>query len=576
MTILSSSSRRYVPVYIVLVLFSAAMRAMAALLLIPLLSALFSSGPGAAVPWLGYLTAVVAAGWAAEWRLVILAFDLGFDAVRNINDKLIDHLLAVPIGWLGARQQAEAKTALAGAVPELFPAFVNLGGQIGISIVLPAMIGLGLLFIAWPLGVVALCGVPLLLGSLVLGARLMRRAEADFSTAAEEVAERTDEFASAQAVLRSAGRTGLDGTPLGAAIDSQRHTGLRMLWFTVPGTLVFSLSMQLVLVAMIAALATSFATGRIDAVQSVALIVAITRYLEPFTVLSNLFPALETARGAWKRTADIFAAPLLHKPERDAQPGPATIEFRNVSFGQVGKRILEDISFAVEAGTTTAIIGPSGAGKSTILSLVARFHEVDAGEVCVCGQDVRDYLPGTLMEQLAIVFQNVQLFEGSIADNIRIAHPDASDEQVREAGRVAGVEEIIERLGGWDAAVGEGGSNLSGGERQRVSIARALLKNAPVLLLDEATSSLDTANEAAITAALQRLSSHTVLIVAHRVETIAHADHIVFVENGRIVEAGPRETLIAEGGYFARYWGSRRAARIWKLETARTEPIQVA
>lgn len=564
-TLIPPSARRHVPAWLTLILAAAAMRAAAALLLVPLLSALFATGPGAALPWLAALAAAVAAGWLAEWRLVTRAFDLGFAVATATNRRLVDQLLAAPIGWLTASRRTEAQRALAGAVPELFPAFVNLGGQIGIALALPVLIGAGLLLVAWPLGILALVAAPLLTGALVAGGRLMRRAEQDFAASSAEAAARTDEFAQAQAVLRAAGRTGTEGTPLGAAIEAQRRSSIRIVWFTLPGTLLFTVTLQAVLVAMVAVLAWMFASGRADAVVTVALIAVVVRYLEPFNALSDLFPAIESARGAAERTRAVLDAPVLPRPQHDAAPGAPAVEFRNVGFAPGGQAVLDGVSFAVPAGTTTAIVGPSGAGKSTILSLVGRFHDVDQGSVHVAGHDVRDYWPQTLMAELAIVFQNVQLFEGGIADNIRIARPAASEKDLRAAARAAGVEEIVTRLGGWDAPVGEGGGALSGGERQRVSIARALLKDAPILLLDEATSALDTANEAAVAAALRSFGTRTVLIVAHRLETIAHADQIVFVENGRVVEAGPRETLIAAGGRFAAYWEHRRAARGWRL-----------
>ncbi|MGO4835420.1 ATP-binding cassette domain-containing protein, partial [Rhizobiaceae sp. 2RAB30] len=355
--------------------------------------------------------------------LILRAFDLGFAVASNVNHRLIDHLLAVPIGAFGARRHGETKRALAGSVPELFAAFVNLGGQIGIALTLPFFIGIGLLFVAWPLGVVTLAAAPLLISALLLGARLMRNAEAAYAAASDEAAERTDEFARAQLVLRAAGRTGVEGTPLGDAIDRQRRTGLGMLWRSVPGTLVFSIAFQLVLIAMVATIVWQFALSGLEAAEAVALIVVVTRYLEPFTVLSDLFPAVESVRGAWRRTLDVFGLPVLKPAMADAAPKAPDVEFRNVGFAPGGTRVLENISFTVPSGTTTAIVGPSGSGKSTILSLVARFHEVDVGRVLVSGNDVRDYRAATLMDQLAIVFQNVQLFEGGIADNIRLARP---------------------------------------------------------------------------------------------------------------------------------------------------------
>jgi ATP-binding cassette subfamily B protein len=189
-----------------------------------------------------------------------------------------------------------------------------------------------------------------------------------------------------------------------------------------------------------------------------------------------------------------------------------------------------------------------------------------SGQVFIGGRDVRDYLPKTLMSQLAIVFQNVQLFEGSIIENIRIAKPNATDDEIKAAAEAARVDEIVERLGGWDTQVGEGGSRLSGGERQRVSLARALLKDAPILLLDEATSSLDTGNEAAIAAALRGFPRpHSVDCRAPHGNDCPCRQRHPFVDAGSIVEAGPRETLIRKGGRFAEYWQQRREAMDWQL-----------
>lgn len=562
---LPQNVRPHIVPYGGLAMLAALARAAAALLLVPLLDAVFTVGPGAALPWLGVLAAAVLLGWGSEMRLMVHAFDIGFALIDHVNDRLIDHLLAMPIGLFTPARHGETKRALAGSITELLSAFVNLAGQVGISLLLPWLIAIGVLFIAWPLGVTMLVATPLLTAALLLGARLMRRAEADFAKASEEAAERTDEFAKAQLILRAAGRTDVTSTPLGDAVERQHRTSVRLLWLTVPGTLIYSLAFQIALIAIVAAIASLFAGGTVTAAVAVALIVVTVRFLEPFTTLAEFFPTIESVRGAITRTRDVFALPTLSIPKIDSEPLAPAVEFKGVGFEPGGVSVLEDISFVVPAGTITAIVGPSGSGKSTILSMVVRFYDADSGQVMVAGHDVRDYHPDTLVNQLAIVFQNVQLFEGGIADNIRISRPDASDEDVQEAAKAAQVDEIVARLGDWNALVGEGGSKLSGGERQRVSIARALLKNAPILLLDEATSSLDTVNEAAIAAAIKGYVGHTIIIVAHRLETIAHADHIVFVEAGRVVESGPRQQLIDMGGRFAAYWSQRRAARDWVL-----------
>ena len=218
----------------------------------------------------------------------------------------------------------------------------------------------------------------------------------------------------------------------------------------------------------------------------------------------------------------------------------------------------------------TAIVGASGSGKTTILRLIARFWDVGSGSVRIGGVDVRDMTTEDLMARISVVFQDVYLFDGSIAENIRLGRPEASDAEVLEAARLARVDDIAARLpGGLDAGVGEGGAVLSGGERQRVSIARAILKDAPIVLLDEATSALDPLNEAAVQAALHALTrGKTLVIVAHRLQTVRQAQQILVLEGGRITEQGAHDDLIALNGRYAAFWMERRRAAGWRIGPA--------
>jgi ATP-binding cassette subfamily B protein len=218
--------------------------------------------------------------------------------------------------------------------------------------------------------------------------------------------------------------------------------------------------------------------------------------------------------------------------------------------------VVDGLSLRVPQGQRLAVVGPSGAGKSTLLQLLARFYDVDAGAVRMGGVDVRAIDPDELMARFAVVFQDVYLFDATIEENVRLGRPDATDAEVREAATAARLDEVVERLpGGWATNVGEGGALLSGGERQRVSIARALLKDAPVVLLDEVTSALDPVNEAAVHDGIERLmAGRTVVVVAHRLWTVRRADRIAFLDGGRIVEEGSHDELLGLGGRYAGFW----------------------
>ena len=230
-------------------------------------------------------------------------------------------------------------------------------------------------------------------------------------------------------------------------------------------------------------------------------------------------------------------------------------------------QILDDVSLRLEPGTLTALVGPSGSGKTTVTRLIARFFEVDDGAVLVGGTDVREQTTEQLMSQLSLVFQDVYLFDDTLYENVRLGRPSASRGEVLAAAEMAGVSQMLDYLpDGWETRVGEGGTALSGGERQRVSIARALLKNAPIVLLDEATSAIDPENEAHLKRSFAQLSRNsTVLVIAHKLSTIADADQILVLDGGHIVERGEHAELLANGGLYASFWHEREQAQGWRL-----------
>ena len=267
------------------------------------------------------------------------------------------------------------------------------------------------------------------------------------------------------------------------------------------------------------------------------------------------------------RLEELEQTDFIDKGGKEVVPERFDVALSHVSFGYGGREVLHDVSFTAPQGTTTAIVGPSGSGKSTICNLVARFYDVNAGSVSVGGHDVREFTCESLLRNISMVFQTVYLFHDTVENNIKFGCPDATHEQVVAAAKAACCHDFISALpNGYDTVIGEGGSTLSGGEKQRISIARAMLKNAPIVILDEATASVDPENEHLIQQALSALTKgKTILTIAHRLATIQSADQILVVEDGRIVQRGTHDELMAQGGLYRRFIEIREQAEGWRL-----------
>ena len=292
-------------------------------------------------------------------------------------------------------------------------------------------------------------------------------------------------------------------------------------------------------------------------------------------VMNNAAHVLEIIDATLDKLERIERAEMIDKDGKDSSLVSNSIEFQNVSFSYDQKPILQNISFMLEQGSTTAIVGPSGSGKTTICNLIARFYDTNSGRVLVGGIDVKQMTCDSLLRNISMVFQKVYLFHESIENNIRFGNPKATKEEIREAAKKARCHDFIIALPeGYETVIGEGGSTLSGGEKQRISIARAILKNSPIVILDEATASIDPENEHLIQQAISELTSgKTVIVIAHRLATIEHADQILVVDGGKIVQKGTHQQLILQSGIYQRFITIREQAEGWsfkKSELART------
>lgn len=308
--------------------------------------------------------------------------------------------------------------------------------------------------------------------------------------------------------------------------------------------------------------------GDLSFANLAVILIASFTIFNPIEVMGQMTTMIRTMDVALDRVERIKQAKKIDENGRDIPLDSFDIGFEHVSFAyENGNPILKDVSFSIPQGSMTAIVGPSGGGKTTITRLIARFWDVQEGSITIGGHDVKEFTCDSLLKNMSMVFQNVYLFHDTIENNIKFGCPDATHEQVVEAAKKACCHDFISALPqGYDTVIGEGGSTLSGGEKQRISIARAMLKDAPIILLDEATASVDPENEVHLQQAISALvKNKTLIVIAHRLSTIRDADQILVVDNGKIVEKGVHAELIQQKGIYQKFWNIRQKARNWKL-----------
>ncbi|MFK0251209.1 ABC transporter ATP-binding protein [Amycolatopsis azurea] len=544
-------------------------------LLIPILDTVVRPEPdiAAATPWL----VLGALGAMTYGTLSVIADPVGYAAggalAAQLRKRSMRHVSTLPLGWFTAEHKARLARAVTADIGDAAHLAVVIGNPVITSTVLPGTVVIIVFLVEWR--VACLLCLTALAASFVLrrAAHVATEAEIELERASAAVAGRAIELGQAQPVLRAAGHA--EGTPrMHAALDEHRRTyraGMDRARRPFFGYTAVVAAGFVAVLALVTALMLGESVG---VAEAIVLLVLAARFLQPLGNLIDLVGALRAMTNKISRIEDLLATPALPSPAGPPRGiGDPSLEFSQVTFTYPGgvAPALRDVSFRCPPGSTTALVGPSGSGKTTVTRLIARFFDAEAGTVSVGGVDVRDLEPAVLLDDIAIVFQDVYLFDDTIEHNLRLARPEATWDELRDVARAARLDEVIERLPcGWDTRVGEAGTQLSGGERQRVAIARAMLKRARVVLVDEASSALDPENEAAITQAIANLGAdpdRTVLVIAHRPATLAAADQVVSLDAGRVAETGTPAELLRTDGTFARISRQYEQTRHWRIGT---------
>lgn len=545
---------------------------------VPVITHLLNSDVQRTVPWLTALLAGVVVCWVLRRYVEQAGVRVGVAILQGARHRLGDHVAGLPVGWFTPQNTARLGHVVTQGMMAVAQLPAHVFTPVIAGVVTPVILVAALFVLHWPLGLIASVTLPLLAGVLALTARLSQRADDAFQQRFADASQRVVEFAQAQSVLRAFNGEGGGTRLLEQAVEQQRQSGSRLIWLSAGSAVLNIWAVQAVFAALLVAAAlwlNEHLGGDLAASGITAVIVAlllVSRFIDSLLEVAGYGEVLRGARGQLDAIRELFEVKPLPEPEAPQAPRDASVELREVHFRYTADEpdVLRGVSLRVAPGSMTALIGESGSGKTTLVRLIARFFDASRGSVLVGGVDVKQMSSAQLAGQISQIFQDNYLFTGSIAENIRIGRPDASDTDIMAAARLAGVDEIIERLPqGLDTPVGEGGARLSGGELQRIAIARALIKDAPILLVDEATAALDAENQAVIAEALARLRGRcTLVVIAHQLSTVAMADQIVVLENGQIVEQGTPAQLRERQGRYAQFLAQRQAAKGWRIAPA--------
>ena len=506
-------------------------------------------------------------GAVMKYRSTILQCEAGYGTAANKRIEMAEHLRYLPMGYFNENSLGYITSVTTNTMENLADTATRVVMLTTQGILTTLLIAVILFFYDWRIGAVLLCGIVLF---FAVNSGMQKKSQ---SLSPKKVrsdtalVEQVLEYVQGIAEVKGFNLTGKMSKKLNEAIDKNTDVNIELELAFVPIMAVQNGIIKLTGIVMTLLSIYLYLQGSMELITCIGMTICSFMVFASLEQAGNYSALLRTVDVSVDKAQAVLDLPAMDIQGKEICPRHFDVELSRVEFSYDKKKIIDNISVKIPEKTTTAIVGPSGGGKTTLCHLIARFWDVDKGSVMLDGRNVKEYSMDSLMKNFSFVFQSVYLFQDTIANNIRFGREDAPMEQVVEAAKKACCHDFIMALPeGYDTVIGEGGASLSGGEKQRISIARAIMKDAPVIILDEATANVDPENEKELMAAIDALTREkTIFMIAHRLKTVRNADQILVVDKGKIVQQGRHEELMRQDGIYRRFVESRELAAGWKL-----------
>ncbi|HWQ50413.1 MAG TPA: ABC transporter ATP-binding protein [Terriglobales bacterium] len=484
----------------------------------------------------------------------------------NIRVEVAEHMRRLPLSFFNRKDLSELTANIMGDCATVEQMMSHAVPQIAGNAISIAVMSVMLAFFDWRMTLALLFVLPISIGVIFLSRGLQKKFGERHVKAKLNVSRQIQEYLDGIKVVKAFGLSGEKSAALKAALKQMMKEAITFEAIAGSFVTLSSIVLQVGIGVVILVGVNLLTAGSLDPVKFLTFTMISTRIYAPVLAILTMLAEVMYLFTSSKRMQLLREEPAM-EGDADVTLRSFDIEFKNVTFAYNREDVIKNMSITLPQNAVTALVGPSGSGKSTVSRLIARFWDVNRGQIFIGGRNIRDIDPETLMKYMSFVFQDVVLFNDTVMNNIRIGREGATDGEVRAAARVARCDEFIGKMEkGYDTLIGENGCTLSGGERQRISIARAILKNAPIVLLDEATASIDPENEVLIQEAISELiRGRTVIVIAHRLKTVAGADKIVVLDGGKVSEQGTHEALLAKNGLYAKLWHIQQESLGWSV-----------